>query len=373
MRCLGFIPIGLAFLLAFFGKNSRDLSLVQIKDFSSLDKSREFFDMMSVYDNRDLFHKISNNKDSLKLNLLMISLKNKKIIALNGKSTQSDKNTEKNKSLQNKLFYVYGGIQSSFYHTLVKKGVDRKIINKVVHHLSKIVDFQHGMRLNDPFEILYEAKTNSQGKVIQSGDVRYIGLFTKGKIYQLYSFKNEFFNAKGESTKRSLLSTPLNPRHMKINSHFQRNRYLNGYCRDHKGIDYGAPHGSEIFAAGSGVVVKCGWWGAYGNMVKIRHSNNYETLYAHLSKIPRHVYAGARIQQGNYIGNVGATGRTTGTHLHYEVIYKGVHQNPLYVKHTPSEKLSGLLYRKFQAEKRAIDTKIVGIPRLLASKERRVF
>ncbi|HXF91014.1 MAG TPA: M23 family metallopeptidase, partial [Candidatus Nitrosotenuis sp.] len=126
--------------------------------------------------------------------------------------------------------------------------------------------------------------------------------------------------------------------------------------KQHKGVDFGAPVGARVMAAGEGVVVKAGWNGAYGNYVLIRHNSDYSTAYAHLSKIS--VKAGMRVKQHQEIGKVGMTGRSTGPHLHYEVIYRGHHVNPQSIKQLPATKLDAKEMARFQTVRAQIDEKV---------------
>ena len=108
-----------------------------------------------------------------------------------------------------------------------------------------------------------------------------------------------------------------------------RKHPLLGFTKKHNGVDFGARPGTPIFAAGSGTIVKLGWFGAFGRYVRIRHGSVYETAYAHMSRFRRGLRVGSRVKQGETIGYVGRSGRTTGPHLHYEVIRNGRHVDPM--------------------------------------------
>ena len=135
-----------------------------------------------------------------------------------------------------------------------------------------------------------------------------------------------------------------------------------GYTCQHKGVDFGAPAGTEVMSAGDGVVTKAGYSGNYGLLVRIKHSGGYETVYAHLSKLGNGIRPGAVVRQKQIIGKVGSTGRATGPHLHHEVIHNNVHINPQSIKQLPTSKLAGKELAQFNLVKKEIETQIVGIP-----------
>ena len=170
------------------------------------------------------------------------------------------------------------------------------------------------------FEGYYDAK----GKLVRSGDMLYAAVGIAGKPIAMYRYEDsegtvEYFNAKGESVKKALLRTPVDG--AKITSGFGvRFHPILGYTKMHKGIDFGVPTGTPIMAAGEGTVEEAGFHGSYGNYVRLRHGNGYGTAYAHMSRIAPGIHSGKHVAQGQVIGFVGATGRATGPHLHYEVL-----------------------------------------------------
>jgi murein DD-endopeptidase MepM/ murein hydrolase activator NlpD len=142
----------------------------------------------------------------------------------------------------------------------------------------------------------------------------------------------------------------------RLSSGFGMRRHpILGYSRMHKGVDFAAATGTPIYAAGSGRVVSAGRNGGYGNYIRIRHSGEYSTAYAHMSRFANGVRAGARVQQGQVIGYVGTTGRSTGPHLHYEVMRNSAQINPLSVKQPPNTQLADADLERFRAEVGRID------------------
>ncbi len=254
---------------------------------------------------------------------------------------------------------VVGKINSSFYSAALKKGVPAQIVKEAIAALSYDINWQHDPQSGDEFQILFDVFQDPEGNVIKVGELKFAAFAPKGNWRKVYAFQTAagstgYFNAQGESVIKSLLQTPLDPTRMRVTSKFGvRNHPMLGYSKMHKGVDFGAPTGTPVMSAGEGVVLKSGWNGAYGNYILVRHSADYCTAYAHLSKI--HVKPGTKVRQRQVIGAVGSTGRSTGAHLHYEVIHKGRHVNPQSIKQLPSTKLTGKELAKFHAVKAVFD------------------
>ncbi len=268
--------------------------------------------------------------------------------------------------LTKKFKRVEGVIKSSFHSSAHKLHVPKKVVSEAIKALSYAVNFQHGIRSGDPFELLYEEFQDSNGKYIKPGNLLYIAFSANGHVHKLYHFKSAngaygYYNAKGEGVARAILQTPIDPRKMRITSGYgMRMHPIKGYRRDHKGVDFGAPIGTAVMAAGDGVVTKAGYHGDFGNYIRIKHASGYETEYGHLSKI--FVRVGAHVSQGYHIGNVGRTGLATGPHLHFGVLYKGHHVNPMTIKQLPTTHLVKNDLKKFDHLKSEIETQIVGLP-----------
>jgi murein DD-endopeptidase MepM/ murein hydrolase activator NlpD len=261
---------------------------------------------------------------------------------------------------------VDGKIYSSFFSEAAKRNVPARVINEAATALSYIMNFQHSIKKGDAFEILYDVYKDKDGNLIKTGMLRYVAVMANGHYNQIYRFDHNgqanYYDAKGQSIVRTLLQTPLDPAKMRVSSHFgMRMHPIKGYMKSHKGVDFGAPSGTAIMSAGDGVVVKMGYYGAYGNYVKIRHASGYETAYAHLSSYARGLKTGIPVQQRQVIGYVGATGSATGPHLHFELIYKGAHVNPMNIKQIPRTQLKGKDLDKFKSVKRTVETQLVGL------------
>ena len=257
-----------------------------------------------------------------------------------------------------------GNLSSSFYGSALKAGVPAKLVQEAVDVLSNVVNFQHGIQSGASFKILCEALTDPNGKVVQIKQMKYVSLNTGNMDHRMYAFneggKARFFDQNGHSINRSLLQTPLNATKLKVTSGFgNRVHPLLGYTKMHTGVDFGAPTGTPVLAAGSGRVVACGWDGSgYGNKVVIAHAGGYKTLYGHLSKIGSGIKVGALVDQRQAIGAVGQTGRATGPHLHFEVLLNNRHINPMKVQSLPSLKLTGGSLKKFEMVKNSLEKEI---------------
>jgi murein DD-endopeptidase MepM/ murein hydrolase activator NlpD len=251
-----------------------------------------------------------------------------------------------------------GIIDSSLFNAAQEAGVPMPVVADLIRTFSFDVDFQRDIQDGDSFEVLYERMENEQGDFVKSGKVLFASLTLSGKTIPVYYFERdgdgEYFTPNGEAIRKSLLKTPVDG--ARITSGFgMRMHPVLGFSKMHKGIDFGAPTGTPIFAAGTGTIVEIGKKGAYGNYIRIRHSGEYQTAYAHMSKFAKGLKKGAKVKQGEVIGYVGATGRVTGPHLHYEIMMGGAQVNPAKVKTVASNKLTGKQLKAFQAQVAKID------------------
>ena len=193
-------------------------------------------------------------------------------------------------------------------------------------------------------------------------------MYVNGEEINLYNFKfnndEEYYDIKGKSITKSLMKTPING--ARLSSPFgMRKHPIDGYNKMHRGTDFAAPMGTPIMASGDGIVKKAGWCGGGGNCVKIKHNSTYQTVYAHMSKFARGIKAGVRVKQGQTIGYVGSTGKSTGPHLHYEVIVNGKKVNSQKLKLPSGKILKGEERKLFETKKIKLDVlkseKILGI------------
>lgn len=263
---------------------------------------------------------------------------------------------------------VEGTIDSSFYSAALKKGVPAVVVREAINALAYSVNWQHDPTRGDPFTIVYDVYQDTNGNVVRADNLKYVAFAPGGKsnIRRVYRFQPVkgtagYYDDNGVSVVRTLLQTPMDPAKMRITSKFGRRKFHPcGYSTNHKGVDFGAPIGTPVRAAGDGIVVRAGYWGNYGNIVQVKHNKEFTTAYAHLSRIA--VKVGQKVSQNQLIGKVGMTGRTTGAHLHYEVIKNGVQINPQGMKLMPTQKLTAKDLAAFQQVKKQIEKEMAEMP-----------
>ncbi len=252
-----------------------------------------------------------------------------------------------------------GVIRSSLYEAGSEAGVPLPVMAEMIRAMSFDIDFQRDIQAGDGFELAYEQFRDGDGRPAKTGTIFYAGLTLNGKPLDIYSFttkdgRSDFYTATGDSVRKALLRTPVDG--FRVSSGFgMRKHPILGYSKLHKGVDFAAPTGAPIYAAGDGVVEQAGRKGAYGNYVRLKHNGAYRTAYAHLSRFAKGMKVGRRVRQGEIIGYVGTTGRSTGPHLHYEVIVSGKQINPLSVKLPTGEKLTGAEKDRFLLAKADVD------------------
>jgi murein DD-endopeptidase MepM/ murein hydrolase activator NlpD len=241
-------------------------------------------------------------------------------------------------------------INQSLFMAGGKVKVPNSVLAKLIRLYSWDVDFQRDIRPGDDFELMYEQYADVQGKPVHNGDVIYASLELSGKRHIIYrhTLANgdvDYFDEKGQSAKKALMRTPIDG--ARLSSGFGRRKHpVLGYTKMHKGLDFAAPRGTPIYAAGNGTIQYAGRKGAYGNFVLIRHNAKYSTAYAHMKRV--NTAKGRRVKQGQTIGYVGTTGRSTGPHLHYEIRRSGRQVNPFKVKMPSGRKLKGRELASFQ-------------------------
>lgn len=258
-----------------------------------------------------------------------------------------------------------GDIETGLFNDGARIGVSANSMMNMINIYSYDVDFQRDIRKGDKFELLVESFYSKEGKKIKDGNILYASLTLQNRelqaFYHEYRGIGEYFDEKGDSIRKSLLRTPING--ARISSGFGVRRHpVLGYSRMHKGIDFAARRGTPILAAGSGRISYMGRYGSYGNYVRIRHNSEYSTAYAHASRFNRKFRKGSRVKQGDVVAYVGTTGRSTGPHLHYEVLRYGKQINPSRVKSSSGVKLKGKDYKEFLKIKKQIEEYRKNIP-----------
>ena len=270
--------------------------------------------------------------------------------------------------LNKKIIYRENIILQSLY----KSAVDQKVPVNTIIEFARIygfqVDFQRDIRKKDSFQIMYEVFLDDNKKIIETGNIIFANLKLSGQDNSLYFFNKKgsegHYDKNGKSIKKALMKTPING--ARLSSPFgMRKHPIDGFNKMHRGTDFAAPMGTPIMASGDGVVKKAGWCGGGGNCVVIKHNSTYQTVYAHMSKFANGIRSGKRVKQGQTIGYVGSTGKSTGPHLHYEVIVNGKKINSQTLKLPSGKILRGEERKLFETKKIKIDVlkseKIIGI------------
>ena len=258
----------------------------------------------------------------------------------------------KNTPVERKRVASRGEIRGSLYAAGEREGVPRAIMASLIRAYSHEVDFQRDIHAGDHFEVLYDQPTARDGSAVGQGVIIYAALVIGGKTKPLYrvTFGDgavDYFNERGQSIKKSLLRTPVEG--ARLTSGFgMRMHPLLGYSKMHKGTDFGAPTGTPIYAAGSGLIEMAQFNGAYGRYVRIRHNGRTQTAYAHMSRFAKGIAPGVRVNQGDVIGFVGTSGRSTGPHLHYEVLVDREQVNPMNVSMPVGRVLEGKTLAQFK-------------------------
>ncbi len=254
---------------------------------------------------------------------------------------------------------VSGRIESSLAAAAQQAGLPPKVLIQGIRAFSYDVDFQRDLQVGDRFEFFYETFHDSDGELAKTGKLFFGRMTLSGSEIALYRHDLEdgdwdYFNPNGQSVRRALLRTPVDG--ARISSGYGKRRHpVLGYNKMHRGVDFAAPKGTPIYAAGKGVIDFAGRNGAYGKYVRIRHDSTYKTAYAHLSRYGKGIKGGVRVKQGQIIGYVGSTGRSTGPHLHYEILKNGKQTNPRKVKMPSGIKLTGAALERFGIAREEID------------------
>ena len=256
--------------------------------------------------------------------------------------------------------------------SLYKSAMDENIPINTIVEFARIygfqVDFQRDIRKRDSFQIMYEAFIDENGKLIETGEILFANLKLSGENNSLYYFDKKgtegHYDKNGKSVRKALMKTPING--ARLSSSFgMRKHPIDGFNKMHRGTDFAAPMGTPIMASGNGVIKKAGWCGGGGKCVVIKHNSTYQTVYAHMSKFAQGIRNGIRVKQGQVIGFVGSTGKSTGPHLHYEVIVNGKRINSQTLKLPSGKILKGEDRKLFETKKIKLDVlkseKIIGL------------
>ncbi len=267
-----------------------------------------------------------------------------------------------------------GSIRDSLFQAMAAENVPDRLIMALIRAYSWDVDFQRDIQRNDRFEIMFETQVDEDGNRVKTGDVLMASLTLSGTElrlirHELADGNVDYFNEKGESVRKALLRTPING--ARLSSRYGKRKHpILGYTRMHRGVDFAAPRGTPIMAAGDGVVEYAKTNGSFGRFLRIRHNSTYKSGYAHLKSFARGVRVGSRVKQGQIVAYVGTTGRSTGPHLHYEIYRNNAQINPLSLKLPTGRKLEGKELKSFQANRAALEKTFAALDKPLQTASR---
>lgn len=255
---------------------------------------------------------------------------------------------------------VYDGLYRSAY----AYGMTDTMIRRLIRILAPDVDFQARLNPTDHLEVLYslpegQGKKAADGKAGDNSEILYVAATfgsTTRKFYRFHSDDGslDYFDPEGKSARQFLIRNPVPGSRFSRGFGMERHPIL-GIMRMHDGVDWAAPRGTSVLAAGNGVIEKAGWSSGYGNLLILRHANGYETRYAHLSVIAKGIAPGVAVRQGQVIGLVGSTGLSTGPHVHFEIRINGQPVDPLRIRLPNGHILKGPELEAFESERKRID------------------
>ncbi|HXN67857.1 MAG TPA: M23 family metallopeptidase [Bradyrhizobium sp.] len=250
-------------------------------------------------------------------------------------------------------------LYQSIYETALRNKVPASVIEDMVRIYSYDVDFQRKVQPGDSFDVFYAGEDEGVTSTEKS-EVLFASLTVGGETKKYYRFQTpddavvDYYDEGGKSAKKFLVRKPVNNAIMRSGFGARRHPIL-GFVKMHTGVDWAAPYGTPIFASGNGVVEKAEREGGYGNYVRLKHANGYETAYGHMSAFAKGMEPGKKVRQGQVIGFVGSTGMSTGAHVHYEILVNGRFVDPMRIKLPRGRSLDGTLLTSFEKERDRLD------------------
>jgi murein DD-endopeptidase MepM/ murein hydrolase activator NlpD len=254
-------------------------------------------------------------------------------------------------------------LYQSIYETALRNKVPATVIEDMVRIYSYDVDFQRKVQPGDSFDVFYAGEDEGTS-ASEKNEVLFASLTVGGETKKYYRFQTpddsvvDFYDEGGKSAKKFLVRKPVNDAIMRSPFGYRKHPIL-GYVKMHTGVDWAAPYGTPIFASGNGVVEKAEREGGYGNYVRLKHNNGYETAYGHMSAFAKGLEPGKRVRQGQVIGFVGSTGQSTGSHVHYEILVNGRFVDPMRIKLPRGRSLEGPVMAGFEKERDRLDAMMI--------------
>ena len=351
-------------------------TFTSILDYYSLDekeillikrKINEKVNLNRLNTNQKILFTIDQNDNSIKEFIFQISNKERIILTQDTENKSFSQEIVLTK-LEKRIVYNESSILTSLYKSAINQKVPSNIIVEFARIYGFQVDFQRDIRKKDRFQIMYEVFVDEKKKLIETGNILFANLILSGEDNSLYYYDEEgnagHYDKNGRSVEKALMKTPINGARLS-SPYGMRKHPIDGFNKMHRGTDFAAPMGTPIMASGSGVITKASWCGGGGNCIVIKHNSTYQTIYAHMSKFAKGIRNGVRVKQGQTIGYVGSTGKSTGPHLHYEVLINGKRVNSQTLKLPSGKILKGKNRRKFETKKIKLNVlkseKIVGL------------
>ena len=317
------------------------------KKFEIINEINSFFDLKELKVNQKIFFLI-NNKEEVEKIILELNFNTNLVVDLKSNIKIEKKELETFSEIKSQEYLI----TNSLYADGIKNNIPNQILIKLIQLFSFDLDFQRDIQKNTKVSISYEKIFVKNKSEYSFGDIEYAEITIKKNTLEYFKFLTDdgftdYFNREGKNVKKSILKTPLDG--ARLSSSFgMRKHPISGFNKMHKGVDFAAPIGTPVYAGGNGIIEMVGINGGYGKYIKIRHNNEYKTAYAHLNSYRKGISKGVRVNQGEVIGYVGSTGRSTGPHLHYEIIYQNKQINPLKLKLPSGKILKGEELARFE-------------------------
>ncbi len=332
----------------------KEFNISEKKSFEIISEIEKLFDLRKLKVKNKIFFYV-NTKNSIKKIEFNKNINEKLIVSVNSNSVEIENKILKKTSYQTSKDF---NINNSLYSDGLKNNLPPDILIKLIRLFSFDLDFQRDIKKNTLVSVSYEFDQINDNDKLEYKDILYALISINGNKLEYFKFLTndgfiDYFNKDGKNVKKSILKTPLDGARLSSNFGMRKHPIL-GYNKMHKGVDFAAPTGTPIYAGGNGVIEYIGNNGGYGKYIRIRHNNEYKTAYGHMSGFKKGLSKGARVNQGEIIGYVGSTGRSTGPHLHYEIIFQNKQINPLKLKLPSGKVLKGDELSKFQREAKRI-------------------
>ena len=330
-----------------FSKILDNFNFENKKKFEIINSINKIFDLRGLNVNQKIIFLV-NDKKIVKQIIFELDYKTNLIVDLDSNINVIKKELETFSEIESKEYLI----TNSLYSDGINNNIPNQILIKLIQLFSFDLDFQRDIRKDTQVSVSYEKIFTENKTKYFFGEIQYARVTIHNNTLEYFKFLTDdgyidYFNREGKNVKKSILKTPLDGARLS-STYGMRKHPISGFNKMHKGIDFAAPKGTPVYAGGNGVIEMAGRNGGYGNYIRIRHNNEYKTAYAHLSGFKKGISKGVRVNQGEVIGYVGSTGRSTGPHLHYEIIYQNKQINPLKLKLPSGKILEGKELERFK-------------------------